>query len=305
MPAEGAASFLREVPSVSRASVETVAGYDLVEPLGSGALGIVWEARDPEGRAVALKFLDCRTRHRDLIAREVRLLRALGELQHPHIIRLLSVHPCSRHLVLVMEKADGNLEHLRQAYQHEAKVNVPPDHALELLGQAAEALDVLADLSLPGLHVSSRGLQHCDVKPSNLLLLGGSLKVADFGLCVGPGWQTHTKGGWRGTWPYAAPEQYHGRPAPGTDQYALAITDCELVMGDRPFWKDARPGEPPSGRLPIDLGKVREREVPVLARALHPQPSLRYPSCRAFVAALSDAALAPRPPRAPAVAAPG
>jgi serine/threonine protein kinase len=270
-----------------------IGGYRLVQQIGAGAFGVVWEAVGPGGAPVALKFLDCRGRHKDLIAGEVRVLRALSELSHPNIVRLLSVHASSRHLVLVMEKADCNLADLHDAYRQEEGRDVPPRVLLDLLGQAAEALDFMASLRLPGL-AGGRGLQHCDVKPTNLLVQGDRLKVADFGLCAAAGWQAQGAGGWRGTFPYAAPELFRGRPAAGTDQYALAMTFCETVMGGRPFWPHAREGDPPQGQ-PIDLTKVREREVGVLARALHPQPWMRYPSCAAFVDALRRAASAPRP----------
>jgi serine/threonine protein kinase len=239
---------------------------------------------------VALKFLDGRGRYRDLIGAEIRVLRALSGLRHPNIIRLIDVHASAQNLVLIMERADCNLADLRQASMEDAGTNLSPDLALRLVSQAAEALDFLAGLSLPAL--GSRGLQHCDIKPSNLLLLGDTLKVADFGLCAGTGWQTHQGKGWRGTWPYAAPELYDGRPAAGTDQYALAVTFCEMVWGERAFWPGAKPTDAPTSQ-PVNLSRVREREMLVLTRALHPQSSLRYPTCRAFVDALRRAITRP------------
>jgi serine/threonine protein kinase len=278
--------------AVLEAGFQPVPGHRLTRRLGAGAFGEVWEAIAPDGRAVALKFLDCRSRPASMISREVRTLRGLSELRHPHIIHLEAVHASSRYLILVMERADGNLADLHDAYREEARTNVTSEHALELIGQAAEALDFMADLRLPGSLAASRGLQHCDVKPSNLLLVGDVLKVADFGLCSGTAWHAQG-GGWRGTPPYAAPELYQGNAYPGTDQYALAITFCELVMGDRPFWPGhdyrARPAIPP-----IDLTKLRQRELPVLSRALMPSPSDRWPSCKAFVEALVRANRASR-----------
>src|SRR5262249_26353900 len=150
----------------------------------------------------------------------------------PNIIRLHGIYANSHYVILAMERADGNLADLRQAYQEEAGVNIPPEHALEMLEQAAAALDFLAEARLPGLNTGSRGLQHCEVKPTNLLLVGETLKVADFGLCAGTSWHPHGAG-WRGTPPYAAPELYGGAAAPGTDQYALAVTFCELVLGEQ------------------------------------------------------------------------
>jgi serine/threonine protein kinase len=268
-----------------------VPGHRLNRLLGQGGFGQVWEALRDDGQRVALKFLDTKAHSSALIASEIRVLRGLAELHHPHIIQLHGVHAASKFLILIMERGDGNLSDLRAAYRAETRGNIPPDHALDLLAQAAEALDFLAGLKLPGFSRSG-GLQHCDVKPSNLLLVGNKLKVADFGLCAGTGWHTHT-GGWKGTLPYAAPELFKGAAAPGTDQYALAVTFCEVVMGDRPFWKGDTTTPSPTS-LPIDLTKLRDREYPVLSRALHPYPSSRWPSCRAFIQALRKAVTTPR-----------
>jgi serine/threonine protein kinase len=252
----------------------------------------VWEAVRDDGQTVALKVLDTRAHSATLIASEVRVLRGLAELKHEHIVKLHGVHAVGKYLILIMERANGNLSDLRAAYHAEGGGNIPAEHALDLLDQAAEALDFMAGLKLPGF--GSRGLQHCDVKPSNLLLFGNSLKVADFGLCAGSGWHTHTDG-WKGTLPYAAPELFNGAAAPGTDQYALAITYCEVVMGERPFWNGAWSSRSPTG-LPIDMTKLRDVEFPILSRALHPYPSSRWPSCQAFVDALRKAVQTPRTP---------
>jgi serine/threonine protein kinase len=271
--------------------LQPIPGYRLTQSLGAGAFGQVWEARRENGETVALKFLDCRSRPASLVASEVRILRTLTALEHPHIIPLLGVHACSKHMILIMERADGSLADLHNAYRRQTGGHVPPEHALELLEQAAIALDFLATARLSGIG-GSRGLQHCDIKPSNMLLVGDQLKVSDFGLCAGSGCVTHTNG-WKGTLPYAAPELFKGAAAPGTDQFALAVTFCELVMGDRPFFQRTPGNLAPSG-IPIDLTKLREREFSVIARALHPYPSSRWPTCMAFVDALRKATAPPQ-----------
>lgn len=274
------------------AGSQAIPGHRLTRRLGAGAFGEVWEALDPDGKVVALKFMDCRDRA--LISSEIRVLRGLSELPHPNIIRMFGVHATANYIALSMERADGNLDDLRQVYLEETGKNIPADHLLDLLDQAAVALDFLAELKLPSVNPSSRGLQHCDVKPSNLLLLGDCLKVADFGLCASTSWQTHRKG-WRGTPPYAAPELFKGQAAAGTDQYALCITFLRLCAGDRPFWKSDPGATPPAG-LPIDLTKLRDKEIPIITRALHPHPGSRWPSCQAFLQALRDANQYNRPP---------
>jgi serine/threonine protein kinase len=231
-----------------------------------------------------------------LINSEIRVLRGLAELRHPNIIQLFGVFAIARYLVLAMERADGNLHALRETYKAEAGTNVPVDHALEMLDQVAEALDFLAKLQLPGVNIVSRGLQHCDIKPSNILLVGDVVKVADFGLCAVTGSRYGARG-WLGTPPYAAPELFDGQGVPGTDQHALAVTWCEICYGSSVFPK-RNFLDGPSG-LPIELKALRTPEVPVVTRALHPHPSARWPSCKAFIEALRRAQMSSREFRPP------
>jgi serine/threonine protein kinase len=256
--------------------------------LGVGAFGQVWEAQTADGAVFALKFIDSRRKDASLLRTEVRILRALNEPGHPNVIRLLGVYASAHYLVLCMEKADGNLDELRGMYREVAGRNVAPDHLLDILGQAAKGLDYLARLKLSGFNLASAGIQHCDVKPSNLLMQQDTVKIADFGLCAAMGQQTH-KCGWRGTPPYAAPELLHGRASPTTDQYSLAVTYCDLVAGERILGAPVFGDESAISR--IDLTKVRRRERPVLERALAADPSRRWPSCEAFVEALRDVVL--------------
>src|SRR5207248_2948403 len=116
MPGPRAPALIRETSVVLAAGLQPIPGYRLTRPLGSGAFAEVWEAQDGAGRAVALKFLDCRTKPTDLIRSEIKVLRGLSELQHPHIIRMHVVYASARYIVLSMERADGNLNDLRQTY---------------------------------------------------------------------------------------------------------------------------------------------------------------------------------------------
>ena len=277
---------ITEGMSVLYAGAEPVDGFRLQSRLGAGAFGEVWEALNAKRESVALKFIDSRKKESCLLRGEVRILRALNEIGHPNIIRLLAVYASSHYLVLCMERADGNLEELRQTYRTMADRNIAPDHLLDLLEQAAQGLDCIARLRLPGFNMASIGLQHCDVKPSNLLLMGDSVRIADFGLCAALGQQTH-RNGWRGTLPYAAPELYYGRASSATDQFSLAVTYCDLVAGDRMLLPDV--GDGPGVR--VDMAAVRARERPVLARALSSDPTRRWSSCTEFIRELREVAL--------------
>jgi serine/threonine protein kinase len=271
--------------------MELVPGHVLTQKLGAGGFGEVWEARKADGSRVALKFQDTRKRHSMQIQSEIRVLNGLRELCHPNIIQFHGVHANSHYLILSMERADGSLLDLRQTYQEEGMKTMPPEHALDLLEDAAQALDFLVDQKLECFNAASPGLQHCDVKPSNLLVVGDTVKVADFGLCASTSWQTH-RNSWRGTLPYAAPELYRGKASVHTDQYALAVTFCELCIGERCFFPlDPTPGPP---KMPIDLTKLRENEFRIVSRALAPNYTDRWPSCQEFINALRKAVQVPR-----------
>jgi serine/threonine protein kinase len=263
-------------------------GYRLTLKLGEGGFGEVWAATSPTSESVALKFIDCNGKPGAAVAQEIRMMRSLKDLRHPYFIRLYGACASSPYIIIIMERADGSLKDLQAIYQQEVGRNIPPDHLLELMEQAAEALDHLAQLKLPGLSWCDGCVQHCDVKPSNLLVLGDTLKVADFGLCAAAK-QGSGRQGFRGTAPYAAPELYEGRATSRTDQFGLAVTYCELCIGPRAFCADriwdgaSYPGSP------VDLAKLRDREYQVLARALSDRWTDRWPSCRAFIAALKQA----------------
>jgi hypothetical protein len=144
---------------------------------------------------------------------------------------------------------------------------------------AADALDYLHELYK---------LQHLDIKPANLLIVGGRVKVADFGLLKDLGDEVeHSIVG--GLTPiYAPPELFDGRPSIHTDQYSLAVMYQELLTGTRPF----------SGRTIAQLATqhihnapnlkpLPPSDRPVIARALEKSPDRRFRSCSEFVDALS------------------
>lgn len=262
--------------------VEACPGHKLTKPLGQGGFGSVWEAIGPDGKKVALKFLDCRGAHSSVIVNEIKLLLTLRDLKHPNLIQFINIHTGPSTIILSMELADGSVNDLHYIYREDTKSHVPPPVLMSIMEQTAAALDFLSNQRLHTSGFSKTGMQHCDVKPSNLLLLGNVVKVADFGLS-GPMQFNTARNIILGTPPYAAPELFEGRMTERTDQFGMAITYCELRAGRFPI--------PISddGRYPTtapDFSFLPDRERMVVARAIQKQWLDRYPSCMEFVDAL-------------------
>jgi serine/threonine protein kinase, bacterial len=289
---------------VFREGMEPCPGYRLTKPLGTGGFGVVWEGKaTSDGARVAFKFLNCADQSANFVVNEIRLLVNLKAVRHKHLIELYNVVASPNHIILCMERADWNLSDLHRAYRQQAHVNVPPKLLCDWMDQAADALDFLATQKLQKSLPGATGLQHCDVKPTNLLVHDNVLKVADFGLS-GPQMWDQRNSYFVGTPPYAAPEMYEGRITDRIDQYALAVTYYELRSGRYPFPVSDKL-KPPT--MPPDLRMLtNEKERAVLLRAMHRNWMDRYPNCQSFAIAIREAiepsGAEPIPVNAPATA---
>lgn len=266
---------------------EACPGYRLTKRIGQGGFGDVWEALGPDGRKVAIKFMDTRHQPPGTVSTEIKLLLSLRDLKHPNLIRLENIVTAPNCIMLIMELADGSLHDLLYIYRQDYKSNIPPLTLCQLLTQAAAGLDFLAEQRLSGLghNFFKGGLQHCDVKPSNLLLLGKVVKVVDFGLSGQRIWNG-SRNHFAGTPPYAAPELYDGKPGERTDQFGLAVTYVELRTGQLPYPVTKDFVFPSVGP---DLSMLPERERHIVARALSRNWLDRWPSCTDFMNALTEA----------------
>ena len=196
--------------------------YEIVRPLGHGAMAVVDLARDRElGREVALKRLaENLARDEDLRARFLREGRLAARLSHPNIVRVYDVGEADRRPYIAMEHVDGGT----LAGLIERLGRVASGEAAELGAQAARALAA----------AHAAGLVHRDVKPHNLLLRrDGLLKLSDFGIAVGlEGTRFTAAGTVLGTEAYLAPEQARGEEVTtATDVYALGLVLVELLTG--------------------------------------------------------------------------
>lgn len=264
--------------------VEACPGHKLTKPLGQGGFGSVWEAIGPDGKKVALKFLDCRGAQSTVVVNEIKLLVALRDLQHPNLIRFYNIHTGPNTIILSMELADGSVNDLHYIYRDDQKTHVPPQVLINLMAQSASALDFMTAQKVSTTGFTRQGLQHCDVKPSNLLLLNNMVKVADFGLS-GPMRGNEARNLIIGTPPYAAPELFEGRTTERTDQFGLAVTYCELRAGRFPI-PIANDGRYPKD-IP-DFSFLPDRERLIVAKAMQRQWVDRFTSCTEFIDALRN-----------------
>jgi serine/threonine-protein kinase len=265
--------------TVIHAGMEPYPGWRLSRFLGRGGFSEVWQAETADNRALALKFMP--SENGAAVPREIRSLQMVRQLSHPNLIHVERVLIYQNYIVIAMELAEGGLHDLLEAYQEEFHTPIEPAQVCFYLSQAAEAIDFLnsARHCINGRHLA---IQHCDVKPRNLLLFGDTVKLSDFGLAsVMTGhWNSHRRAG---TTAYSAPEVFCGRLSNRTDQYALAVSYCELRGGRMPFPNAPARFEGSYVPPPPDLTMVSEAERPIVARALNRVPQDRWTSCTEFM----------------------
>lgn len=261
--------------------------YQVLEPLGQGGMGAVFRCHDMvTGTDVAIKVLHEANAGNPAQMENLKANFALVErLHHPNIaaLKTLEVDPATRRLFLIMEFVPGIP---LQQYLEERGGRLEPAHALDILGQLADALD----------YGHSEKIVHRDVKPSNVLLdMRGRVKLLDFGIAERVGVSARTgptgKPLISGTAAFMAPEQWRGQHQDGrTDQYALAALACVMLNGRPPA-----PGPNPDTirdavlagayELPADWPASRRQ---VVLRALSADLNNRHASCEAFVTALAE-----------------
>jgi serine/threonine protein kinase len=255
--------------------------YQLHEPIGRGGMGRVYRARhDRLKKWVAVKILPPeRTADPRAIARFHREMEAVGQLDHPNIVRATDAGEHDGVHFLVMELVEG--ADLGRLLKDRGPLPVP--EACELARQAA--------LGLQGAHAA--GLVHRDVKPSNLLLsTRGEVKLLDLGLALlrnaGAGELT-ASGDVMGTADFMAPEQWDACRDVDirADLYSLGCTLYALLTGHPPFGSSEfgsalRKMAAHAQQPPPPVRTVRP-DVPaglaaILNRLLAKNPADRYPT---------------------------
>jgi serine/threonine protein kinase len=267
-----------------------IPGYRLLSPLGRGGFGDVWKCEAPGGIHKAIKFIrgqcDVTGAHQPQAAQEHKALQLVVGVRHPFILSLDRIEVADGELLIVMELADRTLFDLLKAYQQAGEPGIPRDELLGYMAEAAEALDLMNH---------EHGLLHLDIKPGNLFLCSGHVKVADFGLVtdlmrMNDGSQTVTQVSDQltGITPlYVSPETLQGKIHKNSDQYSLAIVYQELLTGALPFsGKNPRQLAMQHMMAEPNLSTLPPADRPIIARALSKDPTKRYNSCLAFLQSL-------------------
>jgi serine/threonine protein kinase len=185
--------------------IKKLGRYDITRVIGKGAMGVVYEARDPNlNRVVAIKTVRVDSLSRDdAIDYELRFrteAHSAARLQHPNIV---SVYDADREGItqyLVMEYVKGE----------DLKHHLDAGHRYTLEQSVRMVRDLLSALE----YAHQRKIIHRDIKPANMLIEpDGRLKLTDFGVAriQDSGEVTRTQGGRVGTLKYMSPEQVEGR----------------------------------------------------------------------------------------------
>ncbi len=303
---------------------EFASGYRLEEFLGRGQFGEVWRASAPGGTQTAVKFIDLSggqgnkeydaikriklIRHANLMPiTAIWLLDAEGKLIQDtpdQAVATMDVSelvtpdrasfamPRTREpatLVVAMLLAGKSLLDRMVECLRETNTGIPARELLSYMEDSAKGLDFLND-TRHDLGSGEVAIQHCDVKPANIVILGNSAVICDFGLARILTRTQITATSASGTPAYMAPEAIEGKPSQSSDQYSLAISYYHLRTGTLPMKEGSLfqvLNAHREGDLNFDLVAAPEQQV--LRRATKIDWNERYESNIDFVDELRDA----------------
>ena len=272
------------------AGAGTLSGrYETSEKLGTGGMSNVYKATDRIlERTVAVKILaEHLSDDERFVARFRREALAVARLIHPNIVQVYDSGVDDGRHYIVMEYVQGRSG--AQILQKQGPLD--GDTTAEIGAQACAGLD----------YAHRRGIIHRDVKPGNLMIVGGpvgggemTVKLTDFGIARAIEQTRITQvGSVVGTAAYLAPEQVRGEEAtPATDVYALGVVLYQFLTGRLPYEGSSlaelavrQQNEKP---LPPDTynGEVPETLGAAVLRALEGDPGRRYASAGELAAGL-------------------
>lgn len=300
-------------------------GYRLQEFLGRGQFGQVWRATAPGGAAAAVKFIDLsdgqgqkeydgvrrvkQIRHANLMPiTAIWLLDGQGNVieeapddanetldmsidpskaDPPTARKAVAIEPSW--LVVSMLLGGKSLQSRLRECIGEGLPGIPPKELISYMDESAKGIDFL-NAPQHDLGEGPISIQHCDVKPANIVLIGSSAVVCDFGLARILTRNQVTATSASGTPAYMAPEAISGKPSRTSDQYSLAVTYYHLRTGNLPVSDGSLWEVLDAHRLGnLKLGLVSEAEQQVLRKATDLKWEQRFETNVEMVEALREA----------------
>ncbi|MDX1609759.1 MAG: serine/threonine-protein kinase [Halofilum sp. (in: g-proteobacteria)] len=259
--------------------------YDVEKELGKGAMGVVYQGRDPKiNRVVAIKTMALSQEFEadeleDVKQRFFREAETAGRLNHPNIVTIYDAGEEHDLAYIAMEFLSGR----------DLTPYTKPNQLLEIdkvLTMIADSADALA-------YAHENNVVHRDIKPGNIMFDAdsGKLKITDFGIArITDSSKTKT-GMVLGTPSYMSPEQLAGKKVDGrSDLFSLGVMMYQMVSGQLPFtadsmatlmYKIANETQPPIRELRSDLPECVER---IIERAMQKEPDARYQDGREMAA---------------------
>ena len=266
---------------------QTVSHYRIVEKLGGGGMGVVYDEVDTRlGRHVALKFIpDSLLNDPKSLDRFVLEARAASQLNPPGICTIHDIEYLDGHPFIVMEKLEGS--------SLKDRMKGGPMAVDEILDIGIQVADALAA-------AHSEGIIHRDIKPANIFLTqSGQAKILDFGLAklsrgmeAGDGASEDplsVAGDIFGTAVYMSPEQARGEELdPRSDLFSLGVVLYQMATGQKPFagtnavtTLDAILNRKPVSPLKLNPALPPDLEG-ILGRAMEKNRGSRYPNALAM-----------------------
>jgi serine/threonine protein kinase len=262
--------------------------YEITGLLGRGAMGVVYQARDPLiERTVAVKAVACgalpEKEAADFEQRFFREAKSAGRLKHPNIVTIHDVGRDGELAWIAMEFLEGRS--LREVLDAGAPLTI--ERIVEIVTSVADAL----------AYAHAQGIVHRDVKPANIMLLeDGGVKIMDFGIAHLPGGSLTLAGSVLGSPKYMSPEQVAGEKIDArADIFSLGSVLYEMLVGVPPFAGDNMHAtmyqvvhkEPPSPSS-CTRGVPPELDA-VVAKAMAKDPAHRHANAAEFATDLRRA----------------